>query len=54
MPPTVWLMDVATAAPTSPQPKTAMNSASRMMLVTPEATVTVRPREGFSAVTNRH
>lgn len=37
------------AAPATPQLKTAMKSASSTMLVMPAATVTKRPRRGFSA-----
>ena len=49
-PPTSWLMTVATAAPSSPHPNPTMNSASSPMLVTPAATVTIRPSRGRSAV----
>ena len=42
---------VAAAAPASPNPKAPTNSASRMIFVTPDATITLSPSLGFSAAT---
>ena len=53
-PPTSSLIEVASAAPTSPHLNPATKSASSAILVTPAATVTYRPSLGFPAVANRH
>ena len=50
IPPTIWLIVVAIAAPATPHSKIAMNSQSRNIFVTPAATVTASPSLGFSAV----
>ena len=49
-PPNNMLMAVATAAPTSPQEKTAINKASNIILVMPHISVTIRPSCGFEMV----
>ena len=51
--PTSWLMPVAHAAPATPQPNTATNSASSAMFVQPAVTVATRPSFGFSAATKK-
>lgn len=52
-PPMHWPMPVASAAPASPQWKTAMNSASSTMFATPAAMTTSRPTRGRSATTRK-
>ena len=54
-PPTVSLSAVAAAAPASLYScgRSITNTASITMFVTPDITVTVRPRRGFSAVTQK-
>ena len=44
---------VAAAAPGRPRPRTPTNKRSSVMLVSPAATVTVRPRWGRSATTKK-
>ena len=53
IPPTVWLIAVADAAPATPHRKTAINRASRIMLDTPETNVVQSPSCGRSAVTRK-
>ena len=52
-PPRHSLSTVAAAAPGSPKPKIPTNSRSSVMLVSPAATVTVRPSWGRSATTKK-
>ena len=53
-PPTHSPHTVAKAAPARPQPNTAINKKSRIILVTPASTITVNPNLGLSAVTKKH
>ena len=50
MPPTIWLMTVADAAPTMPPRSTPTSRKSSTMLVRPASTVKARPSFGFSEV----
>ena len=51
--PKIWLTQVAAAAPASPNLKTATNSASSTMFITPAIAVTISPSRAFSATTKK-